>query len=67
MIMDLLNRSYIQLPHERAAFKQAEAEHAKGVTVRMNPRTFKVEYVRPDGSIVPDYDYYLALAKQGKI
>lgn len=67
MIMDLLNRRYIQLPHERAAFKQVEAEHAKDVTVRMNPRTFKVEYIRPDGSIVPDYDYYLALAKQGKI
>ena len=31
-------------PAEHAAMKQAEIEHAAGVTVRMNPQTFRVEY-----------------------
>lgn len=48
---------------EYAAMKMAEAQHAEGVTVRMNPRTFKTEYIRPDGTPVPDYDYFLNQAK----
>ena len=33
--------------------KRAEREHAPGVSVRMNPRTFRVEYYRTDtGEIV---------------
>lgn len=47
-------------PHEHAALKLAEAQHANGVTVRMNPKTFRVEYIRPDGSIVPPYSWFLA-------
>ena len=45
--------------HEHAAIKTSEAQHAKGVTVRMNPRTFKTEYINPDGSIIPDFNYFL--------
>ena len=45
---------------EHAALKLAEAQRANGVTVRMNPRTFRVEYIRPDGSIVPPYSWFLA-------
>lgn len=47
-------------PHEHATLKLSEAQHAHGVTVRMNPRTFRVEYIRPDGSIVPPYSWFLA-------
>lgn len=47
-------------PHEHAALKLAEAQHANGVTVRMNPKTFRVEYIRPDSSIVPPYSWFLA-------
>ena len=46
-------------PQEHAAMKLAEAQHAPGVICRMNPRTFRVEYIREDGSIVPDYQYFL--------
>lgn len=49
--------------HEHAAMKMAEAQHAEGVTVRMNPRTFKTEYIRPDGTPVPDYNYFLNQAR----
>ena len=45
---------------EHAALKLAEAQRANGVTVRMNPKTFRVEYIRPDGSIVPPYSWFLA-------
>lgn len=45
---------------EHAALKLSEAQHAPGVTVRMNPKTFRVEYIRPDGSIVPPYSWFLA-------
>lgn len=34
------------------------AQHAQGVTCRMN-KQFKVEYVNPDGSLVPGYSYFL--------
>jgi hypothetical protein len=33
----------------------------------MNPQTFHVEYIRPDGSIVPGYPHYLKLARSGEI
>lgn len=52
---------------EYAAIKLAEAQHAKGVTVRMNSSNFRVEYVNPDGSIVPDYTYFLIKATNGEI
>ena len=45
---------------EHAALKLSEAQHARGVAVRMNPKTFRVEYIRPDGSIVPPYSWFLA-------
>lgn len=61
------NRSWKQYPHETAAIKLAEEQHTPGVTARMNPTTFRIEYIRQDGSIVPGYDYYLKLAYAGKI
>ena len=64
---EMFNRSYKEFPHERAARKLAEAQHQKGVTVRVNPRSFRVEYVRPDGTLVPGYDHFLKLAREGKI
>ena len=63
----MFTASYKQFPPETAAYKLAEQQHAPGVTCRMNPRTFKVEYIRPDGTVVPDYNYYLRLAYEGKI
>ena len=63
----MFTTSYKQFPPETAAYKLAEEQHASGVTCRMNPRTFKVEYIRPDGTVVPDYNYYLRLAYEGKI
>lgn len=54
----------VMTTQEHAAMKQAEAQHAKGVTVRMNPVTFKIEYVRPDGTLVPNYDHFLKLEKR---
>lgn len=63
---DMLNRSWKQYPPETAARKLAEEQHAPGVMCRMNSN-FRVEYIRPDGSIVPGYEYYLKLAYEGKI
>lgn len=38
---------------EYRAFKLAEKEHAKGIAVRMNPITFKIEYYEENtGKIV---------------
>lgn len=54
-------------PHEVAEMKLESEQHAPGVTCRMNKQTFRVEYIRPDGSIVPSYEYYLKLALEGKI
>lgn len=45
--------------YDYAAMKLAEAQHAKGVTVRMNKKTFKTEYVNPDGTVVPNYEHFL--------
>ena len=46
-------------PSVAAALWVAEEQYAPGVTVRMNPRTFRIEYIRADGSLVPDYLYCL--------
>lgn len=41
---------------EHESMKRAEAEHAPGVAVRMNPRTFRVEYYRVDtGEVVSSH------------
>lgn len=50
---------FTETPQEHAAVMLSEAQHAPGVTVRMNPKTFRVEYIRPDGSIVPPYSWFL--------
>lgn len=49
--------------HEYAAMWLAHEQHADGVTVRL--RNFKTEYVRPDGSIVPGFEYYYNRVKNG--
>ncbi len=65
--MNILNRPYKIYPAEVAAIALAEAQHAEGVTTRMNKRTYRIEYIRKDGSLVPEYAHYLALAQEGKI
>lgn len=45
-------------PREYASFLLAEAQHAKGVTVRINPQNYKIEYINPDGSIVPNFEHF---------
>lgn len=41
---------------EYESMKRAEAEHAPGVAVRMNPRTFRIEYYRVDtGEVVSSH------------
>lgn len=60
--MSIFNKTEISV-YEYAAMKLAEAQHAEGVTVRMNPRTFRTEYINPDGTLVPDYTYFLNQAK----
>lgn len=41
---------------EHESMKRAEAEHAPGVAVRMNPRTFQIEYYRVDtGEVVSSH------------
>jgi len=60
------NNSWKQYPWETALKAQAKEEHAPGVRQRMNS-SFKVEYIRQDGSIVPDYEYFLKLALEGII
>lgn len=63
----LLNPTFKRYPPETAAYKLAEEQYAPGVTCRMNPQTFRVEYIRPDGSKVPGYEHFLELAYAGKI
>lgn len=58
---------FIRFPPETAAAKLAEEQHAPGVTCRMNPLTFHVEYIRPDGTTVQGYPHFLKLAQEGKI
>lgn len=50
---------FTETPQEHAAVMLSEAQHAPGVTARMNPNTFRVEYIRPDCSIVPPYSWFL--------
>lgn len=59
---NLFQNDFKRYPHEQAAVLLSEAQHAPGVTVRMNKRTFQVEYVTPDGKIVPGYNYFLRVA-----
>lgn len=65
--MSILNPTFKQYPHERAAVKLSEAQHAQGVTVRMNQKTFRVEYIKPNGEIVPGYEYFLKEVLQGRL
>lgn len=65
--MSLWNHSYVQYPADTAATILAQEQHAPGVSIRMNPRTFRTEYIRPDGSYVPGYEYYLRAAQQGLV
>lgn len=67
LIMSMVNNTFQLTIPEYASMKQAEAQHAPGVHPRMNPRTFRVEYVRPDGSIVPEYDWFLKAALERRI
>ena len=66
-VTGMFKNSYKSYPPETAARKLAAEQHAPGVTCRMNPQTFRVEYIRPDGTIVPDYQYFLRLAMEGQI
>lgn len=61
----LIQNDFKMYPHEQAAVPLSEAQHAPGVTVRMNKRTFAVEYITPGGKIVPGYDYFLRVALGG--
>lgn len=67
LIMAMFNNSFQLTIPEYASMKLAEAQHAPGVHPRMNPRNFRVEYVRPDGSIVPEYDWFLKAALERRI
>jgi hypothetical protein len=55
---------YKQYPEQTAAVKLAETQHAPGTFCRMNPKTFRVEYVRQDGSIVPGYEHFLKAERE---
>lgn len=61
------NNTYKRFPPETATVKLAEEQHAPGVVCRMNPKNFRVEYVRQDGTIVPGYEHFLKLAYAGTI
>lgn len=63
----MFNNSYIQRPSETAAAILAQEQHAPGVRVRMNPQSFRVEYIRPDGSYVPGYEYFYSAAVEGRV
>jgi len=58
------NNDYKQYPEESAAIKLAEEQHAQGVTCRMNPVTFRTEYIRQDGTIVPGYSHFLKAERE---
>lgn len=59
---NLFQNDFKRYPHEQAAVLLSEAQHAPGVTVRMNKRNFRVEYVTPEGKIVPGYNHFLRVA-----
>lgn len=63
----LISPSFVCRAADTAAYKLTEAQHAPGVTQRLNPQTFRVEYIRPDGSVIPPYSHFLQLAQEGKI
>lgn len=65
--MSLWSHNYVQYPSETAAAILAQEQHAPGVRVRMNPQSFRTEYIRPDGSVVPGYEYYLRAAQEGRV
>lgn len=65
--MNMFSTNYKRYPPETAAAALAKEQHAPGVTVRMNPQTFRVEYIRKDGTLVPGYEHFLHLAMDGKI
>ncbi len=54
--------SFIRYPEQTAAVMLAEAQHAPGVSCRMNPRTYRIEYLTADGELVPNYSHFLNLA-----
>lgn len=62
----MLHNNYKQYPAETAAVILAQEQHAPGVTCYMGS-DYRVHYVRPDGTTVPDYDYYLRLSVAGLI
>ena len=62
----MLINSYKQYPAETAAVILAQEQHAPGVTCYVG-RDYRVHYLRPDGTTVPGYDYYLRLAVAGLI
>jgi hypothetical protein len=53
---------HIQYPEQKAAVLLGEAQHAMCVKCRYNHNTFRVEYVKPNGELVPDYKYFLQKA-----
>lgn len=57
---------YKQYPPETAAAILAQEQHAPGVTCTLSS-SYTVVYIRPDGSTVPDYAYYLAAARAGRV
>ena len=67
LILGMINNTFQLTIPEYASMKLAEAQHAPGVTQRMNPRTFRVEYIRPDGTLVPEYDWFLKAALERRI
>lgn len=56
---ELTNRPYKiggkQLKQYEDAAKRASIEHAPGVRVRMNPQTFRIEYIDQAGNIVSSH------------
>lgn len=50
---------------ELAAYMLAKEQHAPSVSPFMG-HDYKIHYRRADGSIVPDYDFFLKLAYEGK-
>lgn len=62
----MLTNNYKQYPAETAAAILAQEQHAPGVVCYVGG-DFRVHYRRPDGSVVPDYAYFLRLALAGLI
>lgn len=58
--------SYRMYAPEYAAMILAHEQHKPGNKQRMNER-FQIEYVRPDGSVVPAYNFYLKAVLEGRV